>query len=634
MSEVLYSSVLIQYANLSSVQGTLLQPQDSFRDYNFVGGCTYPNCPLDYGFMTHSRLPSRFVNGSQKHSSVYLYSGKYQQAVQNDSLWDAVTADSPEVTTVIDALAVQDIDFCTLYTRGGNMSSMYFHTSQIENYDTELVNVVHRTYPGIAVNASAYGNPTNEEWFQKAPINAAYLTGPIQEPLTKQLSIVLSSRKTFSGQFAGQTQAITFVSSAVVTLDQLALAVSSVQYTDSGFGAVMKADNWDMLVWKDSLQSVFDASSETFFTLRHFNPALADQTDQLSADDRQTRHTFQYHDAHGDEWLVSYMPFFTTVQLNGATSYNSLVLLVFSKLDQAEFPLIHLKKHISGTTTLVTVLVVVIVLATVVVMAVLVFVYIHWRWLVDRVSLRLRDDQRDGLINATRSKTSKRLGPKVIGDPELYDTVANILPKVKPIPVANTKEGDSNSYRRGGKKIGIEGVTSVIEENPAVDPEVAPPPSSTGSDSQVASTNPSLRISDEVLQMKRDAAAKKAESAKKEYSAGVVSGKFDAISKSLPSSKGEASRSVTTLSSLKTQLNSLFGVLLICLVVAMIVAVTQIQQQGSVWTAGVRDDLSGKIVQNLQAIAFSKATYVETSFQQISLGIITSSRFMSASSVR
>jgi hypothetical protein len=53
MVGALYSQLLIQQivatTAIPPVNETVLISQRSFKEYNFVAGCTYPNCPKDYG---------------------------------------------------------------------------------------------------------------------------------------------------------------------------------------------------------------------------------------------------------------------------------------------------------------------------------------------------------------------------------------------------------------------------------------------------------------------------------------------------------------------------------------------------------------------------------------------------------
>eukprot|EP01034_Spumella_vulgaris_P027432 gene27432-34146_t len=136
---------------------------------------------------------------------------------------------------------------------------MFYLTAQIENLLTSTTNVVHRTFPGIRLSGRTVGNPTTADWFQQAPINAIYLKGPYEEPYTKQLVLVISSRKTADFPSSSRNQQfITFVAAGMMSLERLAQSVGAFQYTDGGFAAVMNSETSEMLVWKDSTYNIYN----------------------------------------------------------------------------------------------------------------------------------------------------------------------------------------------------------------------------------------------------------------------------------------------------------------------------------------------------------------------------------------
>jgi hypothetical protein len=232
-----------------------------------------------------------------------------------------------------------------------------------------------------------------------------------------------------------------------------------------------------------------------------------------------------------------------------------------------------------------------------------------WRWFVDKMLMKLSDDQRAAMMDATnKSKTSKRIvAPKVSSASQSVASNAPIGEEVAETSIKRhnkKKDSENNSYRRGGgRKVGIEAFSAIPEEELASEHEIQ----TSGGPSGVASVEVSARmsVSDEVLQMKKDAAA--IESA----SVALGAGQRYVPNKSLPSSKGEANRKVTNQSSLKTLMSTLFAVLLTGMVITMIVVVTHIQIQGVMWTDHVKDDLRVKITANLQSIVQAKAKYVE-----------------------
>lgn len=151
MTSALYSSVLLSYSNFTRSGDTLLSPQRSYREYDFEGACPFPSCPQDYSALKgRSRLPDLpgFVNGSTTHSSVYLYSSKYQQAARNNSRWNQIIHENNPVLSVINGLSYQDQDMEVLYNRGSNSTVMFYLVSSIKRPDNVNYDVVHRTFPG------------------------------------------------------------------------------------------------------------------------------------------------------------------------------------------------------------------------------------------------------------------------------------------------------------------------------------------------------------------------------------------------------------------------------------------------------------------------------------------------------
>jgi hypothetical protein len=226
--------------------------------------------------------------------------------------------------------------------------------------------------------------------------------------------------------------------------------------------------------------------------------------------------------------------------------------------------------------------------------------------------MKLSDDQRAAMMDATKPKTSKRISaPKVsshlpsaasgapIGEETLMETTVNLYKTNKPV----AKDEERSSYRRGNKKVGIDSFSPIPEEEPAGSGNAS------GSGSKNGSTNGSARISvsDDLIQIKKEAAAADSKTAP------VGSTTKYVPNKSLPSSKGEANRKVTFQSSLKTLMNSMFAVLLIGMVITMSMVVARIRSQGTVWTDDIKHDLRVKIVQNMQSIADAKASYIEVS---------------------
>ena len=61
MVSAYYSYILLQHSNVNvdgNPSNTIYQHELSYREYEFVEGCSYPACPRDYGeFNGKSRFP-------------------------------------------------------------------------------------------------------------------------------------------------------------------------------------------------------------------------------------------------------------------------------------------------------------------------------------------------------------------------------------------------------------------------------------------------------------------------------------------------------------------------------------------------------------------------------------------------
>ena len=361
----LYSTVLLEYSYESAAgDSTLLTPMNSYKEYNFVEGCAYPNCPKDFGpIADRSRLPylPGFVNGSLLDSSVYLYSSMDGIALRNDSAWNDAFTNFPQLNTVLNGLAYQDLDFNVMYLRGPNTTVMFYLSAEVTvNENTGQFFSVHRTFPGILKNDTSY-NPVTRPWFANAPIDGVNMYGPYKETFTKQLVITLSSKKSTYVPNTLSTP-VTIVGAAVMLLEDLAKVVSNIEYPYMGFGALITRYSNEVIVW-DGDTDVYNENTGTFKTVSDFDAILGNY--DLSYD-----RVIDYTDSSGTEWFVTVTTFFPT----GASESDSLVILVFTNKHDAQAPVRALNSKITTTTNQVMPRTVIIVCATV--GAVIVAVYL------------------------------------------------------------------------------------------------------------------------------------------------------------------------------------------------------------------------------------------------------------------
>jgi len=139
---------------------------------------------------------------------------------------------------------------------------------------------------------------------------------------------------------------VSIVSAAVLLIDNLAKIINSISYNDNGFGALIKYQTNEVLVWHDN-KDIYDSKNSKFYDVSHFDANLA--TYNL-----KQKSIIEYTDASGADWIVSTTPFFNTSYKDTGKSDYTLVLLVFSQKSQAMKPLNSLQAHIDGTTSDVT----------------------------------------------------------------------------------------------------------------------------------------------------------------------------------------------------------------------------------------------------------------------------------------
>lgn len=332
-----YASILLQdvfkYNSLNSLR---LTHELSFKEYSFVDGCSYPDCPADYGDLEgRSRLSN--LSGSMDSSSVYLYSTTSMGA-RNDAAWDSLVSSNSDIEKIIDSLAFLDTSWKTLYTDGPDASLFYYLSvkTPASSYSSNY-NCVHRVYPGNARNDSSY-NPPQRGWFRNAPTEGYYLEGPYKETFTGEHVVTLSTRRVVQSSTLSSSP-VTVVGATVMLLSSLADLIRDLDYPNSGFGALVKYDTLEIIVWGTSERSVYDDINNKFFTLDQWDPELATHNIQRES-------TIKYTDASGQTWLVNSLP---CLQLEYGPNDYALIALVFSNWDEATQTLPRLQDDINST---------------------------------------------------------------------------------------------------------------------------------------------------------------------------------------------------------------------------------------------------------------------------------------------
>lgn len=673
MVSSLYASNLLTYSYVSSTRGTMFSPVSSFREYNFVQGCNYPNCPKDFGpIYTRSRIPylPAFQYGSIEHSSVYLYSSTAQHSLRNDSAWNTTFATHSEVKQVYDGLAYQDNDLNIMYNQGPNTTVMFYLSAQVFAANSSSSSVpyyaVHRTFPGIYKNDSAY-DPSRRTWFTKAPVNGFYLYGPYKETFTKQLVVTLSSKiNTIITNAQGGRNAVTVVASGVVLLQSLSTIVNSVHYDYNGYGVLITRNSQQVLVW-GTRNDVYNADTQAFKTVIDFDQNLAQY-------DLSKNTVFEYVDPQGVGWIVTVNVFLNTAN---AGSNEGLSLLVFSQRSLVDIPLNSLSDHIDTTTNSIsteTIIIVCVTLGAVMMVVIGLVLYITYPLEImqsicsEVVKISAEDeDHRDytevvqkAYVNLSRTdevgllaldyyhilcmlqnKTiEKKNTPKYPMNPlYLQDVVKDYTSitweqfMVGIQSLAIQKEDvnvtlNSNDHHQteyiNNKKVGIaeeedtgldvlasftKQVEKIKPANNSVVELVRKDSSSSSSSHQIVP----VKEDGDVLGGQPSLQQQQPGNNKDLYRYVHANTKSDRASVSSTYYEITPTQPVGYFTSLKSQLYMLSGVLLVGLVITMLITVIQLNTEGSSWTDDSKVTLTSSQMQNIQEIAYTKAKFVRVS---------------------
>jgi len=372
MVSALYTKKLIDSGipTTTSKQDTIFRHEESYRDYNFHQSCRYPACPKDYGSLLHrSRFTETSVvrDGSTKHSSVYLYSSQLNLHAQNDSEWDRIlnlNRDNGHGVEVLVNLPYQDIDFDVMYNQGPNSTVMFYLSTTIHYPgDKGDYSVAHRTFPGTMrsqmmdrvhdllssiqctyigiIKKATHYDPTGRPWYVNSSISSYNLFGPYVETFTGQFVINLSTRNSTTLKESGAH--VDIVSASIFLLESLFDIIDSVHYANGGFGALMKYDTNEVLVWRNR-KDIYNQTTNEPYDVSHFDAELATH-------DLKRKAIIDYKDSEGTEWIVTTTPLFNTSYRDSEGSNYALVLLIFSRKLLAMKSLHLLLEHTDSTTT-------------------------------------------------------------------------------------------------------------------------------------------------------------------------------------------------------------------------------------------------------------------------------------------
>ena len=162
----------------------------SFAEYNFTSGCVPPACPSDYGTLCgRSPYTDCSIEGSMQSASVYMYLSATQCAVKDDATWSSTLSAYSQVKTIIDNLALTDVDLQVQQPLYNLTVAKYTSVQYFLSGSTYAS--VHRTYPGTIKTLA----PTNCGTDAYVPPARSWFSGAQQDKLTVQFYNETFSKK-------------------------------------------------------------------------------------------------------------------------------------------------------------------------------------------------------------------------------------------------------------------------------------------------------------------------------------------------------------------------------------------------------------------------------------------------------
>lgn len=638
----LYSQRLMSAAKDTN---TTMKAFPSYREYNFVAGCTPPACPADYSkFGSSSRIPiqSNYTSGSLSYSSVYLYSTQTGSSVRSDSAWNKTVAFSPDVPQIINALAYADLDMKTAYFHGSNATIFYYLSASLSTSGSGYT-AVHRTFPGVNKASQQY-DPTTRPWFAKSATNNIYLYGPYIETFTRQPVINLSSRQTAKSQTG---KSVTLVSAAVVLVSTLTDIVGRVHYTNGGFGALVGAKQpYTVFAWGNR-SDTYNTATKSFDTLATLAP-------QIATRDLSVQSTFDYTDTSGVQYIVAAVPFFPYSDSTGATYNSGMVMLVFSRRSLVLAPLSSLQSNIDTTTSAV-------VTKTIIVVAILVAAVLLIEWLVvwhitaplegmrsvsaDIVRISAEEEESKDYSEPVHKAFATPVRSDELGALAVeYSRVVCLLHN-RTIEKQETPKYPLNPFHMPiafDRVLSWPMIASYMQKKTSTTPMSPTGASDTSQPMELPSNAVSSTGELDVLSSFQTPASRNVKriEVKEKANTASTSPAIDSANsgpvaipvrdeahqlKKLPSSLS----AVPWWTSLKAKLHMVNLLLLAGLVIVMILTIIQLRTDGSAWMQATGADLQSTEMANIASIAVLKAAFVQAYFQQMTTDVLIGAAFAS-----
>ena len=378
--------------------------------------------------------------------------------------------------------------------------------------------------------------------------------------------------------------------------------VNSVEYTYGGYGVLIARDTLEVLIWKNHSIPTVSKTSGKIKTVKYFDSELAKQPITQEG-------VFEYSDPQGKMWIVAAYPFFQSEHIiDPKFSKSKLVILVFAQRSLALSSLLSLSSNIDDTTNNIVLTTCIITAATVTATLLLVFFMVRYitqpleEMLVMSEEIREisaeEDDVTDynSVLNKAHGNSSRSDEIGILAK-EYYNLVQLL-----------------NDRQRGQE----------LRRNP-----FHIPPSSWSDPSELKWTQFADVFNDAFDDAEPVAALPLVQ---RSLSQERIVNDCDLISfvlspvgrgysliqqQELPESTMAQGDSVSGpsevgwLTSLKSQLYFLSGILLAGVIVTMVVTAVSLSKQGEKWMSTSSKEINSNQVLNMQALTYSKSAFVK-----------------------
>jgi hypothetical protein len=379
-----------------------------------------------------------------------------------------------------------------------------------------------------------------------------------------------------------------------------------VKYTYGGYGVLIARDTLEVLIWKNHSIPTVSKLSGRIKTVKYFDSELAKQSIMQEG-------VFEYSDPQGKMWIVAAYPFFQSEHIiDPKSSKNKLVILVFAQRSLALSSLISLNANIDETTNNIVLTTCIISAATVTALLLLVFLMVRYitqpleEMLVMSEELREisagEDDLTDynSVLNKAHGNSSRSDEIGILAK-EYYNLVQLLNDRQRgqelrrnPFYIPTTSWSEPSELK-WTQFAGVFNDTVDDDDEPVVTPPLPP-----------SSPSPEAVVNDcDLISFVLSPVARGYSPVQQQEESENIMPPGD--SESEPSTVG-------WLTSLKSQLYFLSGILLAGVMVTMVVTAVSLSKQGEKWMSTSSKEINSNQVLNMQALAYSKSAFVRVRF--------------------